>query len=99
MDKLINFLREELKISDSVDICVDIHKLTDGIGGWCNNSIDDNIYEIEIEESLNIDKKMLTLCHEMIHVKQYSEGEKVDEDEAYEMESVLYNKYKLLTLV
>jgi len=33
------------------------------------------------------------LCHEMVHVQQLHEQRELDENEAYEKESVLYKKY------
>ena len=36
---------------------------------------------------------MLTFCHELIHWKQYQDGEEFDEEEAYTGETELYNQY------
>jgi len=36
---------------------------------------------------------MLTICHELIHWKQYQDGEEFDEEEAYTGELELYKQY------
>jgi len=98
--EVIEFCRDELSIMDEVIVEVYLKDLTkDNVHGWCVDSSEfpgfgDNEYEIEIEETLNDDDMLVTLCHEMVHIKQYSEGNPSNEREAEELETVLAEKYK-----
>ena len=98
--EVIEFCRDELSIMDEVIVEVYLKDLTkDNVHGWCVDSSEfpgfgDNEYEIEIEETLNDDDMLVTLCHEMVHIKQYSEGTPSNEREAEELETVLAEKYK-----
>jgi hypothetical protein len=100
VQKVIRFCRSELGIMDSVKVEVSLEDLTeDNAHGWCIKPTDFhnfklNAYDIELEETLNDEEMLVTLCHEMVHVRQYSEGDKSDEREAEELESVLADKYK-----
>jgi hypothetical protein len=98
--EVIEFCRDELSIMDEVIVEVYLKDLTkDNVHGWCVDSSEfpgfgDNEYEIEIEETLNDDDMLVTLCHEMVHIRQYSEGNPSNEREAEELETVLAEKYK-----
>jgi len=39
---------------------------------------------------------LVTLCHEMVHVRQYSQGERSNEREAISLENELAEKYLLI---
>ena len=56
--------------------------------GYCY----DNAY-IEINEKLSPAEQMVTICHELIHWKQYQNGEDFNEEEAYSGELELYKQY------
>jgi hypothetical protein len=61
--------------------------------GWCYDVHDGEI-DIEIEETLSPDKKIITLCHEMVHARQACRGdESFCEDEANGLEQELYDGY------
>ena len=98
--EVIEFCRDELSIMDEVIVEVYLKDLTkDNVHGWCVDSSEfpgfgDNEYEIEIEETLDDDDMLVTLCHEMVHIRQYSEGNPSNEREAEELETVLAEKYK-----
>jgi hypothetical protein len=98
--EVIEFCRDELSIMDEVIVEVYLKDLTkDNVHGWCVDSSEfpgfgDNEYEIEIEETLNDDDMLVTLCHEMVHIRQYSEGNPSNDREAEELETVLAEKYK-----
>ena len=100
--EVIEFCRDELSIMDEVIVEVYLKDLTkDNVHGWCVDSSEfpgfgDNEYEIEIEETLDDDDMLVTLCHEMVHIRQYSEGNPSNEREAEELETVLAEKYKLI---
>lgn len=62
--------------------------------GWCYD-LDGNELDVEIEQSLSADDKILTLCHEMVHARQAIRGDKAFcEDEANKLEKELYEQYK-----
>ncbi len=77
--RVVEFCRDELVISIDVIINVFIEDLTeDNANGWCVASSDKpgfnpNEYEIELEETLDDEEMLVTLCHEMVHVRQYSQ--------------------------
>lgn len=100
IDDVVGFCFDKLNIRKDVIVHVHLDNLLeeDGVKGWCHDDEvifeDDKIeYEIELEESLDDNEMFITLCHEMVHVKQYSEGRDADEDEAYELENILFEKY------
>jgi len=97
---VVDFCRDELSIANSVIINISLDDLTeDNAHGWCTNSSDKpgfnpNEYEIELEETLTDEEMLITLCHEMVHIRQYSEGNPSNELEAEKLESVLAEKFK-----
>jgi hypothetical protein len=99
-NKIVEFARNELGISKDVIVNVYLEDLTDdNAHGWCVASsgapgFDKHEYEIEIEETLDDDEMLVTLCHEMVHVKQYSSGDRANEREAVALENELAEKYK-----
>lgn len=104
ISNVVEFCRKELNIGEENNILVFLEDLTeDGVKGWCSDDlveVDGEIeYEIDIEETLSDEEMLVTLCHEMVHVKQYSEGRIADEDEAYDLENVLVEKYRSLLAV
>jgi hypothetical protein len=100
--KIVEFARDELMISKNVIVNVYLEDLTeDNAHGWCVASSDKpgfnkNEYDIELEETLNDDELLVTLCHEMVHVRQYSQGERSNEREAISLENELAEKYLLI---
>jgi len=64
----------------------------DNAWGWCYD-IHDNEVDIEIEQSLSDKDKIITLCHEMVHAWQFSQGRESCEDEANKLEETLYNGF------
>ena len=104
-NNVVEFCRDELGISDKVEIVVSLENLIeDNIHGWCTNSSDmgdfnKNEYDIELDKTLDDDEMLVTLCHEMVHVRQYSQGGNANEREAEELETVLAKKYKEVFLV
>lgn len=59
--------------------------------GWTLQLSDDE-YEIEINQTLDQKEYITTLLHELVHVWQHTQGYQC-EDEAYQMESDLCEKY------
>ena len=80
----------------NVDIS-DVDELDDY--GYC--IVSDKHYEIEIRSGLKFSYYVKTLLHELVHVSQTIRGEfdgTIREREAYELEDVLFEKYKVLLL-
>lgn len=93
-DSIIAFCIDRLSIRKDLDVIVTECCLKhDNAMGW---TYDVHENEIDIEIDVNLDKsdKLLTLCHEMVHVLQYSEGRDANEHEAYKLENKLYKEYK-----
>ena len=79
-----------------------------GYEGTCIDT-DDREYEIEVNKNQSLEDLCVTLCHEMVHVKQYVRKElfsdvnfyKTREEylnlpwevEAYEKQEILYKKW------
>ena len=68
-----------------------IQKVKDALA-WTDYEGDGKFF-IEIEESLDRRKFIITLCHEMIHVRQFLAGVEVSELSAYYYEEKLANQF------
>ncbi len=91
---IVNFCSEKLKIRYDLDIIVTECCLKhDNTMGWTYDLFEDEI-DIEIDKNLSFNDKILTLCHEMVHAWQFSQGRESNEEEAMKLEKELYNKYK-----
>jgi hypothetical protein len=55
----------------TLDITVEIKKLTGDAIGWCMMEDTHKEFTIEISKNLTLKEFITTLCHEMVHVKQY----------------------------
>ena len=97
---VVDFCIKELNIRDEVVVEVYLEDLTeDSAQGWCHDDYDDDFcHEIELEKTLNDEDMLVTLCHEMVHVRQFSTGNDSDEKEANELENILAEKYKQVFL-
>jgi len=62
--------------------------IDDGACGFCFLD-DDNSINIEINNTLDTREAAITLAHEMVHARQLVNGLEFDEEEAYNLESVL----------
>lgn len=69
MNKLLPRYRT-LDVTVNLTNCFKTH----GTYGYCL-SITDREFEIEIDKSLSLREFIETICHEMVHVKQYAKGE------------------------
>ena len=90
------FCRYELDIPN--DINISIHECClkdDGVWGWCYDDYDEEHgYDIELEATLDPVDLAETLCHEMVHIRQFSQGKDADEEEAHRLEKVLYKEWR-----
>ena len=55
----------------TLEIVVQIKKLTGDAVGWCLMCDTNKEFEIEVSKDLTLKDFVTTLCHEMVHVKQY----------------------------
>ena len=78
--KVIGWTIRRLKLSrmSSLDIHVILRKLR-GVDGYCSMEDDERrIFSIEIHKSLKLRQLIMTLIHEMVHVKQFARNEMDD---------------------
>ena len=101
----VNKLMPRMK---KLDIEIQINNLKDNAVGYCMMQDDNRTYEIEVDKKLDIEEMIVTVCHEMVHVKQYARNElgindKNDdqnyfdlpyEKEAYELQEILLKQYQ-----
>ena len=55
----------------TLEITVNIKKLTGDAVGWCMMEDTHKEFTIEVSKDLTLKEFVSTLCHEMVHVKQY----------------------------
>tara|TARA_Y100000992_G_scaffold148558_1_gene99023 strand:- start:1304 stop:1705 length:402 start_codon:yes stop_codon:yes gene_type:complete len=101
----VNKLMPRMK---KLDIEIQINNLKNNAVGYCMMQDDNRTYEIEVDKKLDIEEMIVTVCHEMVHVKQYARNElgindKNDgqnyfdlpyEKEAYELQEILLKQYQ-----
>ena len=90
--QLFHFCNESLfskKEKPTIDLS--IKKVEDALA-WTDYEGDGRFF-IEIEESLDRRRFIITLCHEMIHVRQFLAGVEVSEFSAYHYEERLANQF------
>ena len=78
--KVIGWTIRRLKLSrmSSLDIHVILRKLR-GVDGYCSMEDDERrIFTIEARKSLKLRQLIMTLIHEMVHVKQFVRNEMDD---------------------
>ena len=59
----------------TLEITVNIKKLTGDAVGWCMQEDTNREFTIEVANNLSLKELVTTLCHEMVHVKQYARNE------------------------
>ena len=97
LEDIVDFCKTELNIPKDVLVSVETEDISeDNVKGWTTDSAEDDEYDIEIDTHLGFKETILTVCHEMVHVQQLHENRELDENEAYEKESILYKKYMKL---
>ena len=79
------------KANNIPNIDLTIQKVDDALA-WTDYEGDGKFF-IEIEESLDRKKFIITLCHEMIHVCQFLAGVEVSELSAYHYEEELAEQF------
>lgn len=76
----------------NLEVTIDIQKSLDNFAtGYC---IQDAAREFIIELKLDtLDCMLMTLAHELVHVRQFIQKKELCEDEAYALEGVLFEQY------
>jgi hypothetical protein len=64
----------------NIEIDVVIRKMTGDAVGFCLCRDNNRDYEIEISNALTVKDFVMTLCHEMVHVKQFVRNEMTADD-------------------
>lgn len=59
----------------NIEIEVKFSKMNDDAVGYCMMLDNNREYQLEISKDLNIKDLVMTICHEMVHVKQYVRNE------------------------
>ena len=59
----------------TLEIEVQIKKLTGDAVGWCMMEDTNREFTIEVANNLSLKELVTTICHEMVHVKQYARKE------------------------
>jgi len=80
---VINFGIEKLMPRMNLDITVRLKKLDGEAYGYCHADPNGDAerldrpreFELEIHKNMSLRKVLETVCHEMVHVKQYARGE------------------------
>ena len=90
--QLFNFCSNGLFQANNIPNIDLIIQKVDGALAWTDYEGDRKFF-IEIEESLDKKKFIITLCHEMIHVCQFLAGVEVSELSAYHYESKLAEQF------
>tara|TARA_B100001063_G_C16497273_1_gene420309 strand:+ start:297 stop:683 length:387 start_codon:yes stop_codon:yes gene_type:complete len=92
----------------TLEIEIQINNLKDQAVGYCMMQDDNRTFELEVDKKLDDDELITTVCHEMVHVKQYARNELGINDnhdgenyydlpyekEAYELQEILLEEYK-----
>ena len=63
----------------TLDIEINLVKLTGDVVGWCQMNDTNREFTLEISKDMKIKELVTTICHEMIHVKQYARKEMTDD--------------------
>ena len=95
-EDVVNYCIEQLMPRmKTLDICIQVEEDLD-IFGYCL-AVDKREFVIDVKRDLSAIEFIETLCHEMVHVKQYAKGElaingKMEYKTQEEYENVWYEK-------
>ncbi len=101
----VNRLMPRMK---KLEIEIQINNLKDRAVGYCMMQDDNRTFELEVDKKLGVEEMIVTVCHEMVHVKQYARNELGINDnhdnedyfdlpyekEAYGLQETLLEEYK-----
>lgn len=69
------------RLSDNIELRIefaqklDKYNVIDGDACWEDDENRPREFTIRVREGMSLNKKLRTICHEMVHVKQYAKGE------------------------
>ena len=88
---IVHFMLEKLELNDiSLDIeFSNILRDEYALGFSSRNA--ENDFSIELDRNLNFHDLLETICHEMIHIKQYVNGELIEQNGQTIYKNILYN--------
>ena len=69
---MINTLMPRMR---TLDITVEFTNIKGDAVGFCMKTDNNRTFEIEVDKRQNLKDIVTTLCHEMVHVKQYARNE------------------------
>jgi len=72
VQKMIETLMPRMR---TLEITVNIKKLTGDAVGWCMMEDTNREFTIDVHNKLTLKDFVTTICHEMVHVKQYARKE------------------------
>jgi len=72
VNEMINALMPRMR---TLFITVNIKKLTDDAVGWCMMEDTNRDFTIDVHNKLTLKDFVTTICHEMVHVKQFARKE------------------------
>ena len=72
----------------TLEITVNIQKLTGEAVGWCMMEDTNREFTIDVHNKLTLKDFVLTICHEMVHVKQYTRKETCGYGESGRVEKI-----------
>ena len=61
-----------------IEVVFRTFKKEEGAVGFCGMTDNNRTFEIEIDKKMGINELVTTICHEMVHVKQYARNEMND---------------------
>ena len=104
----INRLMPKMK---TLDIEIQVNNIKGGAVGYCMMGENNRTFELEVDKKLDTEEMITTICHEMVHVKQYARNELGIDDydpdaslnpanfpyekEAYELQEILLREYQM----
>ena len=78
-EKVVDFMIGQLLPRHrTLDITVEFTKMNDDAVGYCQMGDTNREFIIEVDKTSGIKEMVTTICHEMIHVKQYVRKEMTD---------------------
>ena len=88
---IVHFMLEKLELNN---ITLDIefsNILRDEYALGFSSRNADNEFSIELDRNLDFNDLLETICHEMIHIKQYVNGELIEQNGQTIYKNILYN--------
>jgi len=88
--QVIEYMMQQLKLTNIfIDVEVSNLFVNEKAYGFCSCQ-NTNEFLIELDKTLNVQELIETICHEMIHVKQYATGELVEKGKNILYKNCLY---------